>query len=104
MCRSPGSPASAMFAVWAPNVIRLVSVRCRRVTGSNTCGKGIARAVWPDGRCPTARRGCRGDGDRQDRARHPAGEAYLAEGRAATVISADSRQVYRGLDIGTAKV
>jgi tRNA dimethylallyltransferase len=31
-------------------------------------------------------------------------EAYLAEGRAATVISADSRQVYRGLDIGTAKV
>ena len=31
-------------------------------------------------------------------------EAYLAAGRAATVISADSRQVYRGLDIGTAKV
>jgi tRNA dimethylallyltransferase len=31
-------------------------------------------------------------------------EAYLAEGRAATIISADSRQVYRGLDIGTAKV
>lgn len=31
-------------------------------------------------------------------------EAYLAQGRAATVISADSRQVYRGLDIGTAKV
>ena len=31
-------------------------------------------------------------------------EAFLAEGRAATVISADSRQVYRGLDIGTAKV
>lgn len=31
-------------------------------------------------------------------------EAYLAEGRPATVISADSRQVYRGLDIGTAKV
>ena len=31
-------------------------------------------------------------------------EAFIAEGRAATVISADSRQVYRGLDIGTAKV
>ena len=31
-------------------------------------------------------------------------EAHIAEGRAATVISADSRQVYRGLDIGTAKV
>ncbi|MGH2477663.1 MAG: tRNA (adenosine(37)-N6)-dimethylallyltransferase MiaA, partial [Candidatus Limnocylindrales bacterium] len=31
-------------------------------------------------------------------------EVLLAEGRAATVISADSRQVYRGLDIGTAKV
>ena len=31
-------------------------------------------------------------------------EAIVAEGRAATVISADSRQVYRGLDIGTAKV
>ena len=31
-------------------------------------------------------------------------EALLAEGRPATVISADSRQVYRGLDIGTAKV
>jgi tRNA dimethylallyltransferase len=31
-------------------------------------------------------------------------EAILAEGRPATVISADSRQVYRGLDIGTAKV
>ena len=31
-------------------------------------------------------------------------EAFLAEGRPATVISADSRQVYRGLDIGTAKV
>jgi tRNA dimethylallyltransferase len=31
-------------------------------------------------------------------------EAYVAEGRPATVISADSRQVYRGLDIGTAKV
>jgi tRNA dimethylallyltransferase len=30
--------------------------------------------------------------------------AFLAEGRPATVISADSRQVYRGLDIGTAKV
>lgn len=30
-------------------------------------------------------------------------EAINAEGRAATVISADSRQVYRGLDIGTAK-
>jgi tRNA dimethylallyltransferase len=32
------------------------------------------------------------------------GEAFLAEGRRAVVISADSRQVYRGLDIGTAKV
>jgi tRNA dimethylallyltransferase len=32
------------------------------------------------------------------------GEALMAEGRPATVISADSRQVYRGLDIGTAKV
>jgi tRNA dimethylallyltransferase len=32
------------------------------------------------------------------------GEALIAEGRPATVISADSRQVYRGLDIGTAKV
>ena len=31
-------------------------------------------------------------------------EASIAEGRPATVISADSRQVYRGLDIGTAKV
>jgi tRNA dimethylallyltransferase len=31
------------------------------------------------------------------------GEAFLAEGRPAVVISADSRQVYRGLDIGTAK-
>lgn len=32
------------------------------------------------------------------------GEALIAEGSPATVISADSRQVYRGLDIGTAKV
>ena len=32
------------------------------------------------------------------------GETFLAEGRAVVVISADSRQVYRGLDIGTAKV
>jgi tRNA dimethylallyltransferase len=32
------------------------------------------------------------------------GEALIREGRPATVISADSRQVYRGLDIGTAKV
>ena len=31
------------------------------------------------------------------------GEAFLGEGRCAAVISADSRQVYRGLDIGTAK-
>ena len=31
-------------------------------------------------------------------------EAFIAEGRPATVISANSRQVYRGLDIGTAKV
>jgi tRNA dimethylallyltransferase len=31
-------------------------------------------------------------------------DAYLREGRAVVVISADSRQVYRGLDIGTAKV
>jgi tRNA dimethylallyltransferase len=31
------------------------------------------------------------------------GEWLIAEGRPATVISADSRQVYRGLDIGTAK-
>jgi tRNA dimethylallyltransferase len=31
-------------------------------------------------------------------------EALLAAGRAVTVISADSRQVFRGLDIGTAKV
>jgi tRNA dimethylallyltransferase len=31
-------------------------------------------------------------------------ETIVAEGRPATVISADSRQVYRGLDIGTAKV
>ncbi|HET9757863.1 MAG TPA: tRNA (adenosine(37)-N6)-dimethylallyltransferase MiaA [Candidatus Limnocylindrales bacterium] len=31
-------------------------------------------------------------------------EAIVASGRPATVISADSRQVYRGLDIGTAKV
>ena len=30
-------------------------------------------------------------------------EAFLAESRPAVVISADSRQVYRGLDIGTAK-
>lgn len=32
------------------------------------------------------------------------GEWLIGEGRPATVISADSRQVYRGLDIGTAKV
>jgi tRNA dimethylallyltransferase len=31
-------------------------------------------------------------------------EAFIRERRPATVISADSRQVYRGLDIGTAKV
>lgn len=31
-------------------------------------------------------------------------EALIAEGRPAQIISADSRQVYRGLDIGTAKV
>ncbi len=31
-------------------------------------------------------------------------ETYLGEGRSVVVISADSRQVYRGLDIGTAKV
>jgi tRNA dimethylallyltransferase len=31
------------------------------------------------------------------------GEWLVAQGRPATVISADSRQVYRGLDIGTAK-
>lgn len=31
-------------------------------------------------------------------------ESIIAEGRPAAVISADSRQVYRGLDIGTAKV
>lgn len=31
-------------------------------------------------------------------------ESIVASGRLATVISADSRQVYRGLDIGTAKV
>ena len=31
------------------------------------------------------------------------GQAMQAEGRPVTVISADSRQVYRGLDIGTAK-
>jgi tRNA dimethylallyltransferase len=31
-------------------------------------------------------------------------EAVMGEGRPGTVISADSRQVYRGLDIGTAKV
>jgi tRNA dimethylallyltransferase len=32
------------------------------------------------------------------------GESLIGQGRPATVISADSRQVYRGLDIGTAKV
>jgi tRNA dimethylallyltransferase len=32
------------------------------------------------------------------------GEALIREGRPARVISADSRQAYRGLDIGTAKV
>jgi tRNA dimethylallyltransferase len=32
------------------------------------------------------------------------GEAITAVGRPATIISADSRQVFRGLDIGTAKV
>jgi tRNA dimethylallyltransferase len=32
------------------------------------------------------------------------GEWLIAQGRPATIISADSRQVYRGLDIGTAKV
>jgi tRNA dimethylallyltransferase len=32
------------------------------------------------------------------------GEWLIGQGRAVTVISADSRQVYRGLDIGTAKV
>jgi tRNA dimethylallyltransferase len=31
-------------------------------------------------------------------------EALIAEGRPAEIVSADSRQVYRGLDIGTAKV
>ena len=31
------------------------------------------------------------------------GEAILARGRPAAIISADSRQVFRGLDIGTAK-
>jgi tRNA dimethylallyltransferase len=31
------------------------------------------------------------------------GEAFIASGRPATIISADSRQVFRGLDIGTAK-
>lgn len=31
------------------------------------------------------------------------GETILAQGRAVAIISADSRQVYRGLDIGTAK-
>lgn len=31
-------------------------------------------------------------------------ETLIGDGRPATVISADSRQVYRGLDIGTAKV
>jgi tRNA dimethylallyltransferase len=31
-------------------------------------------------------------------------EALIADGRSAEIISADSRQVYRGLDIGTAKV
>ncbi len=31
-------------------------------------------------------------------------DALIAEGRAVEIISADSRQVYRGLDIGTAKV
>lgn len=30
-------------------------------------------------------------------------ETLIADGRAVTIISADSRQVYRGLDIGTAK-
>jgi len=30
-------------------------------------------------------------------------EAYAGDGRPASIISADSRQVYRGLDIGTAK-
>ena len=32
------------------------------------------------------------------------GEAFLQDGRPAVIISADSRQVYRGLDVGTAKV
>ena len=32
------------------------------------------------------------------------GEAVLSGGRSVAVISADSRQVFRGLDIGTAKV
>ncbi|HET8786145.1 MAG TPA: tRNA (adenosine(37)-N6)-dimethylallyltransferase MiaA [Candidatus Limnocylindrales bacterium] len=32
------------------------------------------------------------------------GELLIGQGRATAVISADSRQVYRGLDIGTAKV
>jgi tRNA dimethylallyltransferase len=32
------------------------------------------------------------------------GESLIGEGRPTTVISADSRQVFRGLDIGTAKV
>lgn len=31
------------------------------------------------------------------------GEAFIGEGRPVALISADSRQVYRGLDIGTAK-
>ena len=93
-----------MFAVWAPKLIRLVRVRWRSRSGSNTCGNGIARAVWPMAAAPplvvvagATATGKTGLGIRL-------AEAYLGEGRPAVVISADSRQVYRGLDIGTAKV
>ena len=56
-------------------------------------------------RTPAAARHRRGDRDRQDRARDRASrERSGGEGIPAEIISADSRQVFRGLDIGTAKV
>ena len=55
-----------------------------------------------DGRA-AAPRDRRRHGDRQDRSCDRGRLALLEEGIPAEVISADSRQVYRGLDIGTAK-
>ena len=94
-----------MFAVCAPKLIRLVSVRWRRGSGSNTCGNGIGRASmrrWPSAPPLIVVAGPTATGKTELGIR--LGEWLIAAGRPAVVISADSRQVYRGLDIGTAKV